>query len=209
VLSLQCQTNGTSFHAVCEFEFTGAGLERNVFDNSVIIAHHLKNLQAGQPLTHQLAAIDVAGTGSGRMEIEGFLTNGMAQAAEVKIRFNCHGKTSPVTISLQDLVWREGAICPQNEMVARVNSLTFRREPGSPKMEVVLDSVKAKDAGDSFWQNLVGGLKGAAVNMFLPPLTVTAQGRQVMLDFGLALATAQPSFTFPSADRLKASLPAP
>jgi len=34
-------------------------------------------------------------------------------------------------------------------------------------MEVTLASVKSKDAGDSLWQNFVGDLKGAAVNLFL------------------------------------------
>ena len=35
------------------------------------------------------------------------------------------------------------------------------------------------------------------------PLTVAADGHQAMLDFGLALATEQPAFTFPFATRLK------
>jgi hypothetical protein len=72
-------------------------------------------------------------------------------------------------------------------------------------MEVTLASVKRKDAPNSLWQNFVGGIKGAAANLLLPPLTVTADGHQAMLDFGLALAMQQPTFTFPFATRLKDS----
>jgi hypothetical protein len=47
-----------------------------------------------------------------------------------------------------------GEVRPANEIVARVNTLTFRRQPGPPTMEVSVASVKHKDAGDGFWQNL-------------------------------------------------------
>jgi hypothetical protein len=94
-------------------------------------------------------------------------------------------------------------------MVARVNSLTFLRKSGLPKMEVTLDSVKRKDAGDSLWQNFLGGLKGATANMFLPPLNVTSDGYRAMVNFGLALAAREPAFTFPFAVRLKASTAIP
>src|ERR1017187_8916147 len=33
VLSLDCRTNGQTFSATCEFEFTGAGSQQNVFDH--------------------------------------------------------------------------------------------------------------------------------------------------------------------------------
>ena len=121
-------------------------------------------------------------------------------------RFNGQGQTSPVTISLEDLGYVSGAVHPQNEMVARVNELAFRQKAGKPEMEVTLASVKSKDAGNGLWQSFFGGLKGMAANLFLPPLTVAPDGHRAMMDFGLALATGKPDFTFPFATRLQKSM---
>jgi hypothetical protein len=207
VVSFNCRTNGVSFHAACEFEFLGEGLQRNVFDQATVIHRHEKQLKAGLLLTHQLAAINVQGSGCGSVEIEGTLTNGLHTVTEVRLRFNRHGHTSPVSISLRDIAYRNGAIHVENQIVARVNMLAFRRKSGPPAMEVTLASVKPEDAGDGLLQNLVGGLKGMAINLFLPPLPVAADGHQAMMDFGLALAMEKPEFTFPLATRLKDSTP--
>jgi hypothetical protein len=203
VVSFHCRTNGTSFHSVCEFEFAGDGLQRNVFDHAGVIRRHEKSLQAGKTMAHQLSAISVQGSGSGSVETEGTLTNGVPLVTEVRLRFNNHGHTSPVSIDLEDICYRDGTLRVENETVARVNTLSFRQKSGAPKMEVTLASVKRKDAGHGLWRNFVGGLKGVAANLFLPPLTVAADGHQAMLDFGLALATEQETFTFPFATRLK------
>ncbi len=72
-------------------------------------------------------------------------------------------------------------------------------------MEVSVASVKKKGAGEGWWQNFKGGLKGVAVNLLIPPLMVEAVGHQAMLDFGQALASGAPSFTFPRARNLKES----
>lgn len=108
-----------------------------------------------------------------------------------------------MTVVLEDLACRDGVVRHENEMVARVNQLAFRQQAGKPEMEVTLASVKSKAAGDGFWQNLVGGLKGMAANLFLPPLRVTADGHEAMMNFGLALALEKPAFTFPLAERLQ------
>ena len=203
VVSCQCHTNGAGFHAVCEFDFLGAGLQRSVFDHASVIQRRAKELKAGKPLAHQLAAISVQGAGCGSMEIDGTLTNGRPAIAEMRLRFNSRGHPSPVSVNLQDITLRNGAIYYENETVARVNTLTFRQKAGPPKMEVSLASVKRADAGNSHWQNFVGGLKGAAANFLLPPLNITTDGQQAMMDFGLALALARPAFTFPFAERLQ------
>jgi hypothetical protein len=202
VISCHCRTNGNTFQAVCEFNFVGEGLERNIFDHAVIIKRRQKELKEGKPLAHQLTAISVQGSGSGTVEVEGMLTNGQPTVTEMRIRFNSHGHTSPVTVDLQDIVPRDGALHYENATVARVNTLTFRQTSGTPKMEVTLASVKRKDAGDGLWQKLVGNIKGAAANLLLPPLTITVDGHQTMLNFGLALAMQKPTFTFPYATRL-------
>ncbi len=50
VLDCHCQTNGATFHAVCEFEIIGDGLQRNVFDHADFIRQHESDLKAGKPL---------------------------------------------------------------------------------------------------------------------------------------------------------------
>jgi hypothetical protein len=208
VLSLKCATNGTSFQAVCKFEFTGQGSQQNRFDHTSLIQEHEQSLKAGNAITHHLDAINVEGPGSGSVEIKGTLDNGKRTVNEVRMRFNRRGQTSPVTIDLSDICYRDGAVRSENAIVARVNSLLFERQPGTPKMEVTLASIKRKDASDSLWQNFIGGLKGATANLFMPPLTIEAEGHQAMLDFGFALAAEKSTFTFPFATRLK-TVPAP
>jgi hypothetical protein len=206
--SFSCQTNGTTFRADCDFEFTGAGSLQNIFDHTAMIERRAKDLAAGSTLAHQLDSINVESSGSGSVEITGTLTNGQRIVSEVRLQFNRHGHASPVSIGLVDICQQDGKMRLKNATTARVNTLVFRQKSGPPKMEVTLASVKNKDAGDGLWSNFVGSLKGAAVNMFLPPLTIEAGGQQAMLDFGLALASEKPEFTFPFATRLKASAPA-
>jgi hypothetical protein len=202
VISSECRTNGGTFHAACEFDFVGNGLQRNVFDHTFIIKRRQKELKAGKPLAHQLTSINVEGGGCGSVEVDGIYTNGKPVVTEMRVRFNGHGHASPVTVDLQDIVLRNGALAYENETVARVNTLTFRQKSDPPKMEVTLASVKRKDAGNGAWANFVASLKGAAANMLLPPLTVTTNGNRAMLQFGLALALQKPSYTFPFAARL-------
>jgi hypothetical protein len=207
VLSLDCQTNGQAFSATCKFAFTGAGSQQNVFDHAHKISSNEKELHAGGTCKHQLCAINVAATGNGTIEIEGAFTNGQLAVNVVRLRFDSREHPSPVTIDLQDMIYRNGAIQFENEMVARVNSLTFRRSAGTPKMEISLASLKSKAAGDGGWQNFFGNLKGLTANLFLPPLKVEPEGQQAMLDFGRALVLEKPNFSFPHADRLKGSAP--
>ena len=98
-----------------------------------------------------------------------------------------------------------GDVSSANETIARVNTLTFRRQPGPPTMEVTIASVKHKDAGDSFWQNLKGRLAGTAVNLFLDPFAIEPAGHEAMLDSGQALVSDAPTFTFPRARNLQAN----
>jgi hypothetical protein len=203
LLSIHCRTNKTTFITRCDFEFVGSGSLQNIFDHAELVRRHLEALQSGETLTKQLGAINVTGTGRCTVEISGTWTNGARGVNKVQLRFDAHGKTSPVTIHLQDLSFHEGRMRVENELIARINSLTFRRVAGTPRMEVALDSIKRKDAGNSLWQNLLGGIKGSVANLFIPPLKIEAEGQQAMLDFGHALATQKTEFTFPLATRLK------
>jgi hypothetical protein len=208
VLSISRRSKGASFQVTCEFEFVGEGHHRNNFDYKVEVQRHEEKLRQGRALENVLTAINVEGSARGAIEVEGTEANGRETVNSVRLRFNSHGVPSPVTIDLRDLQYHGGNLRTVKETVARVNSLTFQRKPGPPKMEVGVASVKPKDAGDSLWQNLKGNLKGMAVNLLIPPLEVDARGHQAMLDFGRALASESATFTFPPATNLVASLAA-
>ncbi len=201
VISFSAHTNGKTFHATCEFEFTGEGTQRDLFDHTPGLKRHADELKAGKTLSHQIKAISVEGKGNGTIEIEGIVTNGMRLPSQISMKFNSHGHTSPVNIDLQDISLCGTNVVYDNEYVARVNVLTFHRTSTDPRMDVSLDSIKRKNA-NSAWSNFWGGFKGIAANLFMPPIKVTPEGNQTMLDFGEALANQKPSFTFPFATRL-------
>jgi hypothetical protein len=203
VLSAKRRVLGRSFTTVCEIEVSGQGSQQSVFDLTPAIRRNASKLQNGGSLGRQLKSIDVRGAGAIVVEVEGAVSNGVDVVNEVLLRFNPRGRTSPVWINLCDIRGSDGDFRPANELTARVNTLTFRRKPGPPRMEVTVASVKHKDAGEGFWQNLKGHLAGAAVNMLIDPLKVEAIGHQAMLDFGLALVSGAPSFTFPPAKNLR------
>jgi hypothetical protein len=205
VLSAKRKSNGHSFVVACEFEFTGNGSQQSIVDLVPTIRRHTRELSAGGSTGRQLSSITVNGSGSGTVEVEGTVSNNVETVREVRLRFNAHGKTSPVSIELCEIRYQEGKFRRCNEIVARVNTLTFRRRPGPPKMEVTVASVKNKAAGDGLWQNFKGSVKGLAVNLLIDPLTVEAVGHRAMLNFGGALASGATTFTFPRATNLKSN----
>ena len=71
-------------------------------------------------------------------------------------------------------------------------------------MDITVASVKRKGAGNNVLQNLMAGLKGTTVNLFIQPIAVERAGNEAMLNFGLALALEAPAFTFPRAKNLTA-----
>ena len=203
VISTACHQAGATFQATCEFEFGGAGSLCNLLDHTELLRRHQRELATGGSLKRQLSSICVTGRGSGRVEIEGVITNGLRMVNQVRLIFADHGRATPVAIGLQDICYHDGALHFENEMVAEVNSLLFRRTTGPTQMQITVASIKPKAAANSAWQNFMGGLKGMLANQLLPPIAVDATGHQAMLDFGLALANGDPSFTFPYAQRLK------
>jgi hypothetical protein len=192
-----------SFAMTCEFEFVGEGKQVNVIDHTDKLRRHERELKGGGSLSHQLGSINVQGAGLVRIEIEGTLREGVSTVTQVKVRFDAHGRPSPVTIGLHDIGYVEGAFRGRNETIARVNTLTFRRSAGVPRMGITVASVKPEGAGDTLWHNMVGGLKGTTVNLFLKPIPVEAAGNDAMLAFGSALVSKAPAFTFPRARNLK------
>jgi hypothetical protein len=204
MLSTTRSATARSFLVTSEFEFNGEGNQRYVFDHSEKIRRHEQGLKEGGILDHQLSSINVEGAGRVRIEVEGTMTGRVPTVTEVRLRFNCGGQPSLVTIGLHDVGYSDGAMRVRNEINARVNTLTFRRKPGPPKMDITVAAVKRKGAGDNFVQNIVGGIKATAANMVLKPIAVEPTGNEAMLNFGLALVSKAPSFTFPNAGNLKA-----
>ncbi|HZI33526.1 MAG TPA: hypothetical protein VFF11_14395, partial [Candidatus Binatia bacterium] len=98
VLSFCCRTNGGTFLATCEFEFTGDGSLQNIFDPTEHLHNHEKELKTGVVLKHQLGAINVNGDGKGSVVVEGIFTNGAPSVNKVSIHFNGHGQSSPVSV---------------------------------------------------------------------------------------------------------------
>ena len=205
VLSARRKSTLHSFVVTCEFEFTGNGSQQSILDLAPTIRRHVRELSAGGSTGRQLSSIAVNGSGSGTVEVEGTISDNVETVREVRLRFNAHGKSSPVLIELCEIRYRDGEFQRCNEIVARVNTLTFRRKPGPPKMEVTVASVKNKAAGDGLWQNLKGSVKGMAVNLLIDPLTIEAVGHRAMLDFGGALTSGATTFTFPRATNLKSN----
>ena len=192
-----------SFLTTCELEFSGQGSQQSLFDLTNQIRRQERKLKEGGSLRRQLSSITVEGPGNGTVEVEGTVSNGVQTVTEVRLRFNARGTTSPVSIDLCDIRYLDGEFKHLKETVVQVNTLTFRRKPGPPQMEVTVASVKKKGAGQNLWQSIKGSLTGAAVNLFIDPLTVEATGHQAMLDFGQALVSGAPTFTFPRARNLK------
>jgi hypothetical protein len=193
-----------SFQVTCEFEFVGEGNQQDILDHSEKVRRHERELREGGTLGHQLGSINVEGAGSVSVEVAGTMTDGVPTVTEVRLRFNGRGRPSPVNIGLYDIQYFDGSVRLRNESVARVNTLIFRRKSGPSKMDITVASVKRKDASNNFLQNLMGGLKGATVNLFIQPIAVDRAGSEAMLDFGLALALEKPAFTFPRAKNLRA-----
>jgi hypothetical protein len=205
------KVSGNSFVARCGIEFLGTGWQKSVFDSADEIHRNEQKLKDGGVLEHMLKSIAVEGGGAGSLEVEGTVNGSTWEVTQVRLRFDAHGQSSPATIELCDIKYVDGNFREVNGLVARVNTLTFRRQVGVPKMEVTIASVKDKGASDSFWQNLKGTLKGAAVNLFIDPLPIAETGNRAMLDFGLAMVSGSPTFTFPQATNLRQpkDVPAP
>ncbi len=206
VTSAKRKVDSDSFSTRCEFEFGGKGSQQSNFDLTNHVRRHEQNLKKGGALERQLVSITVEGPGSGVVEVEGVVTNGVQTVSEVRLRFNARGKASPVSIGLCDVVFKDGKFQRVNEIVARVNTLTFRRQPGRPRMEVTLASITDKGASKGLWQSIKGGVMGMAANLLIPPLTVEATGHRTMLDFGRALSAGETAFTFPRAKNLRSTV---
>jgi hypothetical protein len=191
-----------SFYASGEFQMQGSGFHKNKFDSAGMITRNTGGLKKDKPLKNILGYIKFEGEGYGWIEIKGKLEGKKATATEVKVHFNGRGKNSPVTVGLYSVKSVNGEYKYENkynEIVARVNTLTFDKSTDKPLMDIVVSSVYAEGGKPGFW----GNIKGSLANLIIKPLEIDKLGNDTMLDFGCALFNEKETFTFPKAKNLR------
>ena len=120
------------------------------------------------------------------------------------ICFKAKDQKSPVTIGLYSVKPIDGQYKYENrydEIIARVNTLTFKKTEEIPKMGIEIASIHKKTEDENFW----GTIKGLIANFFIKPLEVDKLGNDTMLNFGYAIFKQEPAFTFPKAKNIKES----
>jgi hypothetical protein len=186
----------------CEFELSGKGFHKNTFDSAGMIARNIGDLKEGEPLTNMLDYIKFEGEGVGLIEVKGTITGSTQTVTEVDICFNARGQKSPVTIGLYSVKPQNGQYKYENrynELIARVDTLTFRKSEKNPRMGIEIASIHKKTEDESFW----GSVKAVIANFFIKPLEVDKLGNDTMLNFGYTLLKQKPAFTFPRAKNLR------
>jgi hypothetical protein len=203
IVSYEKKVTSKSFHVDCEFKIEGSGFSRYTFDPTGMIALRIAESKKPNPdsLSNLLDYITFEGEGFGGIQIKGTI-NGPAQTVtEVELEFNARGGKSPVAIGLYELKAKNGQYRYENrsdEIVARVNSLAFKRGE-NPRMSITVASISKKAKTGGF----VGQIKAAIANLFIKPVKITPLGNETLLNFGYALFEQKPTFTFPKAPNLK------
>ena len=204
VISHKIKVSSKSFLVTCEFEILGSGFHENTFDPAGMIAAHTDELKKGETLTNMLDYIKFAGYGYGIIEVKGRITGSTRTVTEVNMQFNAGGHKSPVTIGLYDVKPKDGEYKYENrsnEIVARVNTLSFKKTEQTPRMGIKVASISDTASHEGFFSSL----KGFIANLFITPPKVTKLGNTTMLEFGKALLQKKLTFTFPKAKNIKES----
>ena len=142
--------------------------------------------------------------GHGIIEVKGQIIGSTRTVTELDMQFNARGHKSPVTIGLYDVKPKDGEYKYENrsnEVVARVNTLTFKKTEQTPKMGIKVASISDTAESEGFFS----GLKAVIANFFIKPPKVDKLGNTTMLEFGDALLQKKPAFTFPKATNIKES----
>jgi hypothetical protein len=204
IISYEKRVTSNSFYVTCEFEILGKGFHKNTFDPEKMIAQHIGNFKKGEPLVNTLDYIKFEGEGFGRIEVKGTIDGSAQTVTEVDIHFNARDRKSCVTIGLYDVKPKDGQYKYENrsnQIVARVNSLIFKKTAQTPRMGIKVASISDSEKSEGFFS----GIKGAIANLFINPPVITKLGNDTMLNFGYALQKQKPAFTFPKADNLRAN----
>ena len=168
IISHKIIADSKSFHVACEFEILGSGFHMNTFDSAEMIATHTDELKKGETMANMLDFIKFDGDGFGIVEVKGTITGSTRIVTEVDIQFNTRDHKSPVTIGLYDIKPKDGEYKYENrsnEVVARVNTLSFKKTKKTPRMGIKVASIS--DTGES--EGFFSGLKGTIANLFISP----------------------------------------
>ena len=202
VILYKRKVTSKSFYAACELKMMGEGFHRNTFDPEGMIARNIGDLKEGEPLKNMLDYIKFEGEGVGLIEVRGTIAGSTQTVTEVDICFHTKGQKSPVTIGLYSVKQEDGRYKYENrydEIIARVNTLTFSKSEKNPRMGIEIASIHKKTEDENFW----GAIKGLIANFFIKPLEVDKLGNDTMLNFGYAILMQKPAFTFPKAKNIK------
>ncbi len=204
IISHKITVDSESFHVACEFELSGSGFYMNKFDPEGMLAAYADEEKKRETMTNMLDYIKFEGDGFGVIEVKGTVTGSTRRVNRVDIRFNAGGHKSPVTIGLYDIKPEDGEYKYENrsnEVIARVNTLSFKRTKEPPRLGIKVASISAQGGSAGFYS----GLKGTIANFFITPPQVDKLGNTTMLEFGYALLRKKTTFTFPKAKNFKES----
>ena len=202
IISYKRTFTSNSFYVTCEFELSGKGFHKNIFDSAGMIARNLDDVKKGEPLTNMLDYIKFEGDGVGLIEVKGTINGSTQIVTEVDICFDARSQKSPVTIGLYSVKPQGGQYKYENrynELIARVDTLKFKKSEKKPKMGILIASIHRNTEDESYW----GTIKGVIANFFIKPLEVDKLGNDTMLNFGYAILKEKPAFTFPKAKNIK------
>ncbi len=202
IISYDKEVDGNTFHLACDFLMAGKGYHNNTFDHNGMIERNVAVLKKGESLKNILDYIKFEGEGVGQVEVQGTIDGSKETVTRVDIHFNARGNRSTVTVRLYSIDPQDGKYKYENRyniIVARVNTLTFKRGEGKPRMAIKVASISADEESNGWWSNV----KGAIANLFIKPLEIEPIGNDAMLNFGYALLKKQPTFTFPKARNIK------
>ena len=202
IISCERKYGSKSFYVSCEFQVQGEGSHRNTFDPAGMIKMSAKDLKKGETLKNVLDYIKFEGEGYGRVDVRGEIVGSKEIVTKVNVYFSNRRQKSPVIIGLYNVKPVNGEYKYENrynEIVVRVDRLTFERCEGTPEMGVKIASLRDAGEADGVW----GNIKGSIANLFIEPLEITTLGNNTMMDLGYALLKGKPTFTFPRAKNLK------
>jgi hypothetical protein len=202
IISYERKVTSKSFNVTCEFEVLRNGFHKNTFDPVGKIATRTGKLKKGEPLINMLDYIKLEGEGFGRIDVKGTITGSTKTVTEVDIHFKAGGQKSPVTVGFYSIKPKNGQYKYENrydELIARVNTLTFKKSEENPRMEITVASINKGTESDSLW----GHIKAIIANLLIKPVQVDELGNATMLDFGYALLEKSPTFTFPKAKNIR------
>jgi len=204
IISHEIKVDSRSFYVACEFEVLGNGFHMNTFDPVGMIAAHTDEIKKRETMTNILDYIKYDGEGFGVIKVKGTIIRSTKIVTEVDMQFNPRGHKSHVTIGLYDIKPKEGEYKYENrsnEVVARVNTLAFKKTEQTPRMGIEIASIAKKSKSAGFF----GRIKGAIANLFIKPPKVDTLGNTTMLEFGCALFQKKSTFTFPKAKNIEES----